>query len=288
MTKKKKAFSPIQLVVATLNFLVKWMPGTVGRIVFYLFCHPKKKPVKPAERNFLATADLTVEEVNGRKYAVYHWGFRGPIALLVHGWESQSGRWRKAVPVLLKAGYQVIAVDAPAHGRSDGGRFTMLEYAGIIKFLLQKNMPVDLVIGHSVGASSVTWALGTIGEGLRPRRVILLAPFSSLSYTIEKSKKALKISDAVIQAMERRMKKLFNLIPRDIDLTVKAQVLENVETLIIHDKGDNVTSWLESEKLHAAWPNSRLIITENFGHGLTAPEVYEMIGDFAKREERVL
>ncbi len=287
MAKKKKAFNPALIIVHVMNFLVKIVPGLVGRIVFYLFCHPKKKPVKPVERNFLATADLTEVEVDGRKYAVYHWGFRGPVALLVHGWESQSGRWRKAVPVLLKAGYQVIAVDAPAHGRSDGGRFTMIEYAGVIRFLLQKYTPVEIIIGHSVGASSLAWALGTIGEGLRPKKAILLAPFSTLRYTIDKSRKALGISDAVMLAMERRMKKLFNVGPDDINIAEKTRMLADVDALIIHDKHDNVTGWRESEIVHQAWPGSRLIITETFGHGLTAPEVYEMIGDFVKREERV-
>lgn len=283
MTKKKKEFNPALLIVNAMNFLVKIVPGLVGRIVFYLFCHPKKKKVKPAERNFLATADLIEAEVDGRQYAVYHWGFRGPIALLAHGWESQSGRWRKTVPVLLKAGYQVIAVDAPGHGRSDGGRFTMIEYAGIIRFLLQKYAPVELVVGHSVGASSVGWALGTIGDGLHPRKVILMAPFSTLRYTIDKSRKALGISDAVMQAMELRMKKLFNLTPDDIDLPAKVQALGHVDVLIIHDKHDNVTNWTESVKIHEAWPGSRFVITETFGHGLTSPEVYEMIGDYAKR-----
>ena len=91
----------------------------------------------------------------------------------------------------------------------------------------------------------------------------------------------------LFRSMESRMKKLFNVTPDDIDLTTKVNALDKVETLILHDKHDNVTSWRESEKLHQAWPGSRLVLTETFGHGLTSPEVYEMIGDFAKRKESV-
>lgn len=272
----------VHFIVSIINSLAKIAPGLTGRIAFFLFCWPRPKKAKMEESHFLATADLTFEEVDGRRYGIYHWGFKGPVALLAHGWESHSGRWRKMVPILLKAGYQVVALDAPAHGRSKGHRFTMVEYAGVIRYLLQKNGPVDLIVGHSVGATSVVWAMGTMGPGFRPAKALLLCPFSTLRYTLEKSAKALKIDQRVMDAMEVRLKAFSGLAMDDIDIAKKAAHISGVETLIIHDRKDKVTSYTESERLHQAWPGSRLLLTEGFGHGLTAPEVYEMMEEFVR------
>ena len=228
----------------------------------------------------MATADPTFETVGKHKYAIWHWGFKGPVAILADGWESQSGRWRKMVPLLLKAGYQVIALDAPAHGRSSGNQFTMVEYAAAIRFLLQKHAPVSIVIGHSVGASSLIWAMATTSEAVRPGRAVLLAPFSTLRYTLQKSRKALGVIDAVMDAMRHRMVKLFGFGPDEVDLTVKAAQLPEVEAFIIHDKGDKVTAWTESEKIAATWPTAILQVTTGYGHGLTAPEVYKMVEQY--------
>jgi haloalkane dehalogenase len=43
----------------------------------------------------------------------------GPVVLLLHGEPSWSFLWRKAIPVLLEAGYRVVAPDLIGFGRSD-------------------------------------------------------------------------------------------------------------------------------------------------------------------------
>lgn len=275
-----KKFTLTHAIIQSVNTLATFAPKLAGKIAFFLFCKPKKKEPKTVEHHFLATADLTYETVNHRRYAIWHWGFKGPTALLVHGWESHSGRWRKMVPILLNAGYQVVAVDAPAHGRSSGNRFTMVEYAEIIRYLLQKHAPVDLVIGHSVGATSVVWALSNTGVAFRPRKAVLLAPFTSLRYTMERSSRNMHISDTVMQAAFREIEDFAKLPFDDIDITRRVNRLADMETLIIHDRADKVTEYTESVKLHEAWPDSELWITDDFGHGLTAPEVYERIEDY--------
>ena len=275
-----KKISIAHTIAQSVNLLAKISPKLAGRIAFTLFCMPRKKKPKNVEHHFLATADLTYETVNGRQYGVWHWGFKGPTALLVHGWESHSGRWRKMVPILLKAGYQVIAVDAPAHGRSDGSRFTMVEYAAIIRYLLHKNAPVDLIIGHSVGATSVVWALANAGDGFRPKKAVLLAPFTSLRYTMERSTKALSISKTVMDSSFKYIEDFAKMPFDEIDVTRRAHLLSGIETLIIHDRDDKVTEYTESVLLHKSWPGSNLWITEGFGHGLTAPEVYTAIEDY--------
>ena len=51
----------------------------------------------------------------------YRWLGKKETILLAHGWESNSFRWKDLIVKLDTAlDYNVIALDAPAHGRSSG------------------------------------------------------------------------------------------------------------------------------------------------------------------------
>lgn len=279
MSKKKKTFNWARLLAASLNGLVKIAPGLTGKIAFTLFCTPLRKRKKPAETAFLKTGRWSTTTLNNRKYALYEWGNSGPVALFFHGWESHSGRWRKLVPLYLKAGYRVIAADGPAHGRSSGSRFTMIEYARMMEYLIREHQP-EIVVGHSVGASSLIWAMGSLETTFLPQKAVLLCPFSQLSYTLNKTARALGIAPAVMDAMQVRLQAFAALRLEDIDLAKKASNLQTVQGLLIHDKEDKVTAYTESERIHAAWPNSQLILTEGNGHGLTAPKTLLLMVNF--------
>jgi pimeloyl-ACP methyl ester carboxylesterase len=272
--------TPARLVGSILNTLTRISPGMAGRIAFTLFCTPRKKQVKPAELAFLATADLYYEEVNGQHFAVYHWGFRGPVVLLAHGWESHAGRWRKIAPLLVQAGYQVMAVDAPAHGRSDGKRFTMIHYAEVLRTLLHRFGPIDSIIAHSVGGAAGIWAMGTAGPAARPQKAVILAPFSELKTVLEGARRTIGAGQPLMNAIDAYILKKTGAPTSHYSLTKMAEKMTGVETLIVHDRQDQVTAYSESVKIHEAWPYSKLWSTDGFGHGLTAPEVIDGILQF--------
>lgn len=278
------SFSPARITGFFLNTLAVIAPKLAGRLSFYLFGLPLRKRKKPQELQYLATADLQYVRINGKKTAVYHWGFLGPIVLLAHGWESHAGRWRKVAPLLVQAGFQVVAVDAPAHGRSEGRHFTMLKYADVLRAVFQRFGPIDTVIGHSVGGAAAIWAMGTLSPALRPRQAVILASFSSLHYIMENARRLIGASDRLMQAMDDHIERLFgNRIPH-YDIARMAEKLTDVEALLIHDRHDRVTAFRESETLLAAWPGARLLLTEGFGHGLTAPQVTSTVLEFVHEE----
>lgn len=276
--------SPARIVGALLNQLAIVAPGLAGQLAFTLLGMPRRKQPKLAEQAFLATADLHYETINGRSCAVYHWGFRGPVVLLAHGWESQAGRWRKIAPALVQAGYQVLAVDAPAHGRSGGRRFTMIRYAEVLRGLLQRFGPVDTVIGHSVGGAASIWAMGTSSPAFRPRKAVILASFSALQTIMDDAQRKTGASPRLMQVIDNFIEHMTGHRIAHYSLVRMAEKLGAVETLLLHDRQDRVTAFRESQLLHAAWPGARLLLTEGFGHGLTAPEVIETVLDFVQAE----
>ncbi|MCC6461181.1 MAG: alpha/beta fold hydrolase [Saprospiraceae bacterium] len=281
---KRTAFSFARLVGALLNALTALSPRLGSRAAFYLFGLPRRKKRKLVEQAFLATGDLHYETINGQQIAVYHWGFRGPLVVLAHGWESHAGRWRKIAPALVEAGYQVLAVDAPAHGRSDGRHFTMIKYADVLRTLLQRFGPADSIIAHSVGGASAIWAMGTLSPALRPRRAVILAAFAELQTIMDDGQRMTGASDRLMAAMDDYLQSLTGLRIRDYSMVRMAQKLGEVDAFLIHDRQDRVTAFRETELLHQAWPGARLWATDGFGHGLTAPDVTEAVLDFVKTE----
>jgi pimeloyl-ACP methyl ester carboxylesterase len=277
-------FSASRFIGLLLTGLAKLSPRLAGRIAFIAMGMPRRKKQKREEQAFLATADLHFERVNGKKVAVYHWGFRGPVVLLAHGWESHAGRWRKIAPPLVQAGFQVIAVDAPAHGRSGGRRFTMIHYADVLRTLFQRFGPVHAIVAHSVGGAAGIWAMGTVSPALRPEKAVILASFSHLQTIMDDARRKVGAGPALMEAIDAEIERVTGARIHHYSLIRQAEKLSDVETLLLHDRGDRVTAVQESEKLHQAWPGARAHFTEGFGHGLTAPAVTDMVLDFVRAE----
>ncbi len=274
-------FSPARLVGACLNGLAVVAPRWAGMLSFYLFGLPKRDTPKEQEAEFLATADLKFLHINGRKIALYRWGADGPVALLAHGWESQAGRWRKLAPLLAQAGFQVLAVDAPAHGRSQGRHFTMLKYADVLAAVARQFGPVELMIGHSVGGAAVIWTMGLLQPDERPRRAVVLAAFSELQTIMDDAQRFIGASARLMRAVDAYIVERTGADIKHYSLNRIAGTLGAVDALLMHDRADRVTPFHESERLHAAWPGSQFIPTKGMGHGLTAPFIWEKVLEFA-------
>ena len=99
------------------------------------------------------------------------WGGAERRALLLHGSTSSSATWWRVGPALADAGWRVKAPDLPSHGaspRSDRALTPEVAAAGLAAELADR--PIDLVIGHSFGASV---ALALVARGLTIRNLVL-------------------------------------------------------------------------------------------------------------------
>jgi pimeloyl-ACP methyl ester carboxylesterase len=274
----------VQVLGAVLNAGVRIAPQTTAQAAFYLFGLPRPRKVKPKEREFLETAQQEYLPVGEQRISVYRWGEAGrPVALLAHGWESHAGRWRKVGPGLLEAGYRVVALDAPAHGRSSGWHFNMIRYAEVLRVLLEREGPVSLMIGHSVGGASSIWAMHSVAPAFRPQRAVIMASFASLSHVMENGRRLIGAEPALLAAMDDFIVRLSGRRIAEYDLTEVVRHLGQVEALLLHDRHDRVTHFSESERLLHAWPGARLVATEGLGHGLTAPQAVNIVLDFARQ-----
>jgi pimeloyl-ACP methyl ester carboxylesterase len=76
----------------------------------------------------------------------------GPLALLVHGVTSSSRTWWRVGPALAGRGFRVLGVDLRGHGASPPGAagLSLADLAADVAETVAG--PVDLLVGHSLGA----------------------------------------------------------------------------------------------------------------------------------------
>jgi pimeloyl-ACP methyl ester carboxylesterase len=90
------------------------------------------------------------------------WEPRGPrrgTAVLLHGMMSLSGTWWRIGPALAARGWEVWALDLLAHGSSEPYQRPLSVEALATRVVQQAPDPVDLLVGHSLGAITAAAAL---------------------------------------------------------------------------------------------------------------------------------
>ncbi len=260
----------------------KWLsfiyPNLAAKLALLLFLKPRSKPRPEIELQFLQTGQI-LSFASGRKART--WG-AGPVVLLMHGWESQGSTFYKLIPLLVDAGFQAVAWDAPAHGASPGKRTHVPDYAESLLIDINEGIfekPAALV-GHSFGgaALSVLYKIYV----LPPTVVIVSAPtrvkdiFLNFTQMIGLNKNA---EHKFIELAE----KTSGYSLSDCSL-VDNDLSKNSHVLIIHDQGDDVIPFSDFEILQKNWAAGRFLATQNLGHRLTIKndQVLEKIVDFIR------
>ena len=115
-----------KIVGALLNSIGILNSKLASRLALQVFSKPRKGKLTPDANSFLKTATNSTMYYTSFPIQVYNWKGPKETILLVHGWESNSNRWRKIAKKLTDKGYNVVALDAPAHGASGSPDFNAL------------------------------------------------------------------------------------------------------------------------------------------------------------------
>ncbi|WP_146909020.1 alpha/beta fold hydrolase [Arenimonas daejeonensis] len=104
---------------------------------------------------------------------------------------ARLGRPRGAVPGLRERlaarGYQLIALDAPAHGRSPGAEADPVVFADALQEVAAELGPLHAVVGHSMGGASALYALS---RGLDSGRSVAIAAPAGLAGVLARMSQA--------------------------------------------------------------------------------------------------
>jgi pimeloyl-ACP methyl ester carboxylesterase len=265
------------------NILALFSKKLAGEKAITLFSSPRKGNVLPIQASFLKEAEDIMIEVGGKQIQTYSWaGTKEPV-LLLHGWESNSFRWRNLIRFLSDANFAIVAFDAPAHGNSSGGIFNVPLYAECTQHIVKHFNP-SYIIGHSVGGMTAVYHQYIYPHNSIQKIVTIGAP-SEFHELMEHYQKLVGFNKRVLASIDDYVQKHFGYGIQDFSSSKFVQKIQ-IEGLLIHDIEDPITPYHNSEKVHANWKNSKLISTRGLGHSMHQDKVNNQIIDFLKSKKR--
>jgi pimeloyl-ACP methyl ester carboxylesterase len=260
-----------------INLISLFSPRLASRMALFLFTKPFKGKVNEKQSDFLDTAFREELKFNETPFMTYRWlGKKGTI-LLAHGWESNSARWQDLITNLKQRGFGVVALDAPAHGRSGSNRFNAIMYSEFIKVASDRFEP-NIIIGHSVGGMASVLFQSKYQKEYVQKMILLGAP-SEYADVINRYTNMMSYTKRVNNHINLLIKERFGEFPKAYSTASFSEFISS-EGLIIHDKKDTIIPYEDALQIKSKYKNSQLVSTEGFGHSLISVEVSNYIFDF--------
>lgn len=266
---------------STIVRIVRWgarisrtvAPGLASRWLERLFLTTRRRPAPPREVEWLADARRATLQVGEHQVPIHRWGRHGPTVLLVHGWDGRGSQMGAFVEPLCRAGYQVVAFDAPGHGAATGRSCSLPLLADTVAAVAHHIGDVHGLIAHSLGTAATSIA---ISRGLRVERLVYVAPPEDPGAYLRLAAGFLGFGDAVAARAQVRLEARFDIAFDGVRGRALAPGF-GVPGLLFHDVTDREVPIGEGRALAAAWPEARLVETDGLGHNriLRDPAVVE-------------
>lgn len=260
-----------------INFVGLFSRKLAARIALFLFSKPLKGRINEKQSDFLGTSFREEIIVNSFAVMTYRWLGKGKTILLAHGWESNAARWQYLIEPLQKLNYNIIALDAPAHGRSGSNRFSALLYAEFINNVSKKFNP-DIIIGHSVGGMASAFSNSNHKDS-RLKKLILIGAPSEFTDVLKRYFNMMgyskRIQNAIINLIKNRYK-----VDSISFSTAKQLERFHIEGLILHDENDRVIPYSDALLISKSFKNSTLITTSGMGHSMVHESISNHIYEF--------
>lgn len=270
------------IITKSIGLYLNWLSYTnlkKAKIIAYqLFSQPRKGRLYQAKLpKTLQNATLETFQYNNENFQTYIWKGNEEIILLVHGWESNASRWKKLLPYLKPLGKTIIAIDAPAHGLSEGKEFNAPKYAECIHVLIQKYQP-KIVIGHSIGGAAIAYYLNKY-QNPEIEKIVLLGAPSDFKILSDNFIKLLSLNSKIETQLENYYLEKFNIHIDDFSGHKFAKNFSQ-EAFIAHDTVDKVVLIDEGRKYSKTWKDAIYIETTGLGHSMHNDDLYQKITDF--------
>lgn len=237
---------------------------------FDLFCTPYLKVKRKGHPPQAETIRFKLEPGKGRAALNIH-GYRWNHPshhriLLLHGFGSAAFKFEHYVTGLTHKGYEVLAIDAPAHGKSDGKRTNAVEYKAMILEAIRLFGPFSGYLAHSFGGIALCLALEDIAEHANAK-VVLIAPATETTSAIDGAFRRLKVRDESVRKEFDRI--IVEHSGKPAEWYSIRRAIRNIpaRTLWIHDEEDDITPFEDAMKVKEdQHPHIEFFITKGLGH----------------------
>jgi pimeloyl-ACP methyl ester carboxylesterase len=267
-----RSFSAAQRLVieyyrAKLNLMhvinARWAAASAVDLFQKPYARPRRKtpPIfKLAKSLSLATGE--------EKLAGYHWVPEQPMGkkmLIVHGFAGSCYSFDRYIGPALAKGYEVIAFDAPGHGKSTGNRLNLISYKWALEDILKHHGLFDAYLTHSLGGMSLMLALENYQQQ-HHGRIALIAPLVEAQRSAESFLGFLQVPPRLRSEFEREITEraghplTWFSMPRLVQH-------HRGKILWIHDRDDDTTPFEDVAPFQQNLPDHvELMVTSGLGH----------------------
>ena len=254
-------------------------PRVAARAALFLFTHPMPTAIfTKAEKRLAAKAraklgEATREDLRACGYRIATWRFATPAperkgsVLMVHGWTSAAAFMTAPVDRLLARGYDVIAFDMPAHGKSSGRRAVMMDCVLATVAVASRYGPIDTVIAHSFGGPVTTMAVASeLSPALHAdTQLIFIASPNRLADVTEQFARQIGLSKEAQAIFEAELVAPFGGSLEAMDANVLLKGCGNRLT-ILHSRDDTEVGFDAAERYAGLGERVRLQPLDGLGH----------------------
>lgn len=250
---------------AKLNLLGVISPKKAAKEALIIFSTPYRKVRKKVPPIFEKSEHLQFT-LHRKKVFAYRWNHPSPKRFLIlHGFESSAYNFDRYVKPMVRKGYEVVALDAPAHGRSEGKTINLLEYIEAIHETWKRFGPFDGVMAHSFGGLAISLYLHQHPQN-HPPQVALIAPATETSTAVDSFFRLLQLNDQVKEEFKRQVHQRTGFWPADFSISRVAASLQ-AQVFWAHDEDDDMTPLADALPIRQQnLPNFRFHITRGLGH----------------------
>ncbi len=262
MGKKSKVPVALQAIQWLFPKVEALSPALATRWFQHLFFTPFRYKTPEKELEALKTAEQYQLTVDGKGIQVYAWG-KGQAVLMVHGWAGRGTQFRKFIDSFNSQGLRVVAIDGPAHGKSDGRKTEIMEFAKAID-TVYRHEQATAIIAHSFGGVASLYAMA---QGLPNRVLINIASPTIADEIIKSYLKALKGSERIGRLFKEFIIKKTGKRFEDFSaLEIVKHIPADFHFLLIYDEDDVEVTMPHAHAMKQTYPQALLFQTSGLGH----------------------
>ncbi len=270
-----------QTVGTFINTTAILFPKWNADFSFNLLCKVKRVGISEKGKEFFEEGTHTYLDVDGHSAVLHQWGQGPKKVLFLHGWLSNSQRWRNFVSHLDLNEYTVFAMDAPGHGMAKGKFLNLEIYRKAFEQVLSITGPIDTLVCHSLGSLASAYA-HLEASSLPVKKYVITGAPSGMDAIFVYFERVLGLSNKAIKNLEGKINDVLRLPHREVSMK---RFFENVTDplLVIHEKTDKVTPFAPISMAVNGSSTIETYFTEGNDHNLKTPDVIEKVITFIKR-----
>lgn len=256
-----------------------------AQLCYQLFITPLHFPLEKKYRDF---GKIACEYVENRQSEVIHnevprhhvlHRFKPAAAvdknkkiLITHGWMSRAAYMVRYIRVLQRQGYDVYALDFPAHGDAKGVQLPWTDAVAIIRQSLNMHGPFYAVLGHSFGGSMLLSTLNLAGQlpewqiEHKPERAVLIASPTQMRTPMNSLARRFKLSGHGYLYLRQLIRQHGIVNPSLIGLRHYVAQLPETPFLCIHGELDDTVHPKESMIFCREYKNAQLQLLKDADH----------------------